>query len=317
MAVEAKDDVVEVVRFGSFARIGIVRHKSTDNFGAKTMSLSFPSCPSVLPNGGAVAIPADSVALPDDVTFPKGTPLQLEYHHSRWHDVFVLEDRGAKILLRYLGYSSGWDEPKLRDEFIVAKETLKALESPETVKEFAKNIREESNSTSKSKIRIKRYTVTIKVPRGAKFVPDDVTVERGTPLAACYATKWNPITAISENEDGSLHVHWDDYSDAFDCNMLRSELIIRNETLAKLKKKTEFDSVDLGKLKTDHRMWTDSTGQHKIEAVYQSHSNTEVTLNAKSGKVITMPLEKLSEEDQELLSKIDVPSENPFETFSK
>ena len=276
----------------------------------------------VLPNGGSVAIPRDAVPLPKDVTFPVGTPLKLEYHHSKWHDVFVVKDNGADIELRYKGYGANWDKTKSRDEFIVTRDTLKALKSPKSVKQFAKNVAEESTSggaTAKSNVKIKRYKVSIDLPRGAKFVPDDISVEKGTPLAACYASKWNPITAISENEDGSLHVHWDDYGDSFNCNMLRSELIIENRTLAKLKKKkkTVADSVDSEKLKTDFRMWTDSTGNHKIEAVYDSHSDTEVTLNAKSGKVITMPLDKLSKEDRDLLSKIGQATDNPFETFSK
>jgi len=54
-------------------------------------------------------IPDGSVPLPDNVTFPTGTPLQLEYHHSKWHNVFVIKDNGGTIELRYEGWESKWD----------------------------------------------------------------------------------------------------------------------------------------------------------------------------------------------------------------
>lgn len=38
---------------------------------------------------------------------------------------------------------------------------------------------------------------------------------------------WNPITALSENSDGTLNVHWDDYSSGFDCIMERDQLLIQ------------------------------------------------------------------------------------------
>jgi hypothetical protein len=50
-----------------------------------------------------------------------------------------------------------------------------------------------------------------------------------------------------------------------------------------------------------YRIWTDSTGKHTIEAKYSGISRGKVLLKKKDGKTIKVPLEKMSEEDQEWL----------------
>ena len=76
----------------------------------------------------------------------------------------------------------------------------------------------------------KSYPVSIAVPDHSQSIPASATVLPGTRLQACYANKWNPITAPSENEDGSLNVRWDDYGPDFDCSMIRTQLIIEKTT---------------------------------------------------------------------------------------
>jgi|GEM_PF-6101410 len=49
------------------------------------------------------------------------------------------------------------------------------------------------------------------------------------------------------------------------------------------------------------RTWTDSTGQHKLEAVFLRVENGQVQLQRKDGKITTMPLERLSAPDRELI----------------
>jgi SLA1 homology domain 1, SHD1 len=56
------------------------------------------------------------------------------------------------------------------------------------------------------------------------------------------------------------------------------------------------------------RMWTDSSGKHKIEAEFKSLKDGKVTLLKPDGKIIRIDLEKLSTEDQQLANKL---AENP------
>lgn len=65
------------------------------------------------------------------------------------------------------------------------------------------------------------------------------------------------------------------------------------------------------------RMWTDSTGKHKIEAKLVTADTLSVKLLRKvDGKTVTVPKDKLSQADQEFLRQLaaqDEPSANPFD----
>lgn len=274
-------------------------------------------------------IPAGAIPLADDVDLPPGTPLLLDYHGMKWHLVYAINSDSQHVTLRYDGYGANWDESKPRSKILITEETLKKLKVPAEVEKFAKNIAGEPagagtsfphSRTSNRTIRHKRYPINIAVPKGAQFVPDDLKVEEGTPLAGCWARKWHPITVIHENDDGSIYVHWDEFSDGFNCNMVRSELIIEDKTVKVIRKKMEQSSAapdtnsqsSQAELQKTLRTWIDASGAHKIEAYYVSHSETQVTLKTDAGREINLPLEKLSEKDQALLHGLKPASENPF-----
>jgi hypothetical protein len=52
------------------------------------------------------------------------------------------------------------------------------------------------------------------------------------------------------------------------------------------------------------RVWADSTGQHKIEAEFVEVAEGKVTLRKKDGSLAVLPLERLSEEDQDFLASL-------------
>ena len=131
------------------------------------------------------------------------------------------------------------------------------------------------------------------MPKNCQFVPDAAKLSAGTPLGACYGGKWCPITFLSHNEDGTLNVRWDDYGPAFDCSMLRAELIIENRVLQK--------SGTKGRLRT----WIDSTGKHRVKARLVEKSESQVTLKTTEGKVVTLPISKLSSRDKKYLDGLD------------
>ncbi len=83
---------------------------------------------------------------------------------------------------------------------------------------------------------LKRYTVSADLPGNAEFVPNTAKLTKGTKLQACFQSKWYPITTLSENDDGSVNVRWDDWGAEYDCSMLRSELIIEKSVLSSLGK---------------------------------------------------------------------------------
>ena len=60
-------------------------------------------------------------------------------------------------------------------------------------------------------------------------------------------------------------------------------------------------SGDDGKLL---RSWTDSSGKRQLEATYCGYDACVVKLENRSGRLVSMPLEKLSESDQKLVRAI-------------
>ena len=59
------------------------------------------------------------------------------------------------------------------------------------------------------------------------------------------------------------------------------------------------------------RVWVDSTGKYKIEATLVSHTDSTVKLRRGDGRIIEMPIKKLSAEDRAFLESYN---DNPFET---
>ncbi len=51
------------------------------------------------------------------------------------------------------------------------------------------------------------------------------------------------------------------------------------------------------------RTWTDASGAHKMEAKFSGMTAGNVKLTKRDGSVLTLPLEKLSDEDQEWIKK--------------
>jgi hypothetical protein len=66
-------------------------------------------------------------------------------------------------------------------------------------------------------------------------------------------------------------------------------------------------------LRVRFRTWTDASGEFKVEAVLVKVDEDSVTLRRKDGKVITIPVSRLSKDDQELLKDAAAKSKNPFD----
>ena len=52
------------------------------------------------------------------------------------------------------------------------------------------------------------------------------------------------------------------------------------------------------------RKWTDSTGKFSVEAEFVEFKDGKVRLKKEDGEIVTVPLEKLSQEDQQFIHSI-------------
>ncbi len=240
-----------------------------------------------------IPIPSDSMVVPADMKIKAGVKLFACYGRS-WNPLTALgENEDGTLNIRWDKYGSAWDNSMARSELIIKRDMGQTLrENPEAVAEVIPPLRRKS------------YAVKIPVPTGSQFVPADVKLKPNTKLQACYAGRWCPITFLSHASDGTLNVHWDDYSSGFDCSMVRTELIIRDQDLPKT---PVSDDAMAGA-----RTFTDATGRFKVKATIQNQTESEVTLLTEKGKVVTLPISKLSDADQEFL-RSTADAVNPFE----
>jgi len=217
----------------------------------------------VLP-GSKLIIPAGAQPLPNDLVLPIGTPLLYDYS-IKWRDVYVVKSENGKITLRYKGFRATWDTTQSRSKFLIHAETLKQLDQPDIADKFAANIELEE-------------------------FPSKLNASSSLPSKRKFRLKDYPID--------SVHVRWDRYGAGFDCNMKRSQLVIQNETARELtlnqasKNEAAIDPVE--KLAKTLRVWTDSTGEYKIEAYYVANTKTKITLKTAEGREFDMPFSKLS-----------------------
>jgi hypothetical protein len=65
------------------------------------------------------------------------------------------------------------------------------------------------------------------------------------------------------------------------------------------------------------RTWTDNTGKHKTEAEFVSLNNEKVTLRKANGKTISVPLSRLSDEDQKLAESLAAKQDSSTEDANR
>ncbi len=303
---------------------------------AKSDPSQFKLSVRVLPDSRLI-IPAGAIPLADDVELPPGTPLILDGDYQ-WKNIFVVEAEDDEIRVRYEGYEADWDEKKPREKFLIEEKTLALLSQPDKVKKFAKNLvssrakqeaewearqkshEEESAARSKqirdkvaeaqSRIQRQMYAIDIPIPKRDKSSRPTSNWKRELLLPSAGASSGNLSPSCARTRTAASMSVGTTGQSAFDSDIAREQLIIENKTVRKLRRKPAAATDDL---KTVLRTWTDVTGKHKIEATLVSKTDSEVTLKTDAGREITLPLEKLSEEDRALLSGEQLADDdNPF-----
>jgi hypothetical protein len=184
----------------------------------------------------SIAVPDHSVFVPADAKLNAGTKLEACFAGA-WNPITTLsENDDGSLNVRWDDWGPQFDCSMIRGELIVRREVLKGLDYPMASLPAVTTRPSTSGKPSglapqSAKKPLKSYLVTIAVPADSQLVPAGARLPSGTRLQACYLAKWNPITLLAENDDGTLTVRWDDYGEAFDCRMIRSELIVKQSLL--------------------------------------------------------------------------------------
>jgi len=74
-----------------------------------------------------------------------------------------------------------------------------------------------------SQYSLKRYKISIPVPTGYAVVDAASDVKVGMKLGACYAGRWESVTVVAINNDGTITCNWDNYP-SFTYRMMREDL---------------------------------------------------------------------------------------------
>ncbi|MFN0052335.1 MAG: hypothetical protein ACKV0T_09085 [Planctomycetales bacterium] len=183
----------------------------------------------------SISVPEHSVVVPPNAKLTPGTRLEACWS-GKWNPITTLsENADGSINVRWDEFGAAFDCGMVRGELIIRKEVLKQFGefpvSPSTVATPLPGAANDAASVDPKPKPLKSYPVTIAVPADSQVVPADAKLPPGTRLQACWAGKWNPITLLSENQDGNLTVRWDDFGAPYDCSMIRKELIVKSDDL--------------------------------------------------------------------------------------
>ncbi|WP_432797915.1 SHD1 domain-containing protein [Poriferisphaera sp. WC338] len=296
--------------------------------------------------GSDSPIPEGMVPLPSNTKLVIGTPLYQD--QLGWKKCFVAYASGNNVTIRSENnLNPAFDKDKKYSELLIEEKTLKQLEHPKSsFSKFAKNLIPQKTSQRKRfkktpeqalllkggyafarPLARKDHPIRDRIPSSAQPLPHGIPLPAGTQLQACFFRDLEPVTVLSTNHDGSVNIHWDDRNDSWDCSLTRDQLVISKRMLSKLnaatKRAARKETLQQAKqtaalikeLQTNLRTWTDSSGQHRIQATFlrRTEDNTVVLLTSDS-KEIVLPFNKLSEEDQAILTPIPAEVENPFKT---
>lgn len=285
--------------------------KPEDLARAKTDPTSFEPSGNTLVDG-TLLLPDNAVALDANMKLVPGTPLLFAFGDD-WNDVILTKTTGTSLSTRGVKFPHMPRTSKMT-ELAIAKSTVEKLNQPDIAAEFAANLTSGDDEgfgggpTHRHR-HIHDYEIKSRIPKTCVVVPDDIEIPAGTTVAGCFHFDWSPATVTANNDDGTLDIDWTKQADAWNGPVRRNQLIIQKKDLLRIKRNATKKSKDLAKTE---RVWTDLSGDHKIKATFVSKTEDEVTLRMEAGYEKTLPIAKLCEEDQELLSKVKATVENPF-----
>jgi hypothetical protein len=157
----------------------------------------------------------------------------------------------------------------------------------------------------------RQYGGTASVESTARVVTKDTPLYVGQILQLKEHWRWVPADILEVLGDGTVKVHPRGWStNAWDKAVTRENLqLAPDELFQPYKSPTAGPAVAL-------RTWSDSTGTFKIEATYLGLSDGKVQLKRQDGREISVPLDRLSPQDQQYVQQAQQAAkqpQNPFE----
>ncbi|MFO1021222.1 MAG: ribosomal protein L7/L12 [Planctomycetales bacterium] len=187
---------------------------------------------------GLRPLPDDLEPVTESTPLVPGTPLKAE-RGLEWEDLTVAELRSnghVRVYRDKIPSAAATDMD--RNALAISRTTLEQLKQPDAVKKFKEKAESLENSIErKAALRRsrKRYPITLSLPDDTEKVTRDMALEVGTPLAAQWGQSWYDLTVKGLNKDGTVFVHWNKFSDHWDEDLERDDLIISKRELARLK----------------------------------------------------------------------------------
>lgn len=168
-----------------------------------------------------ISLPPGYALVTEDAVVTDGTKLKACYAGS-WSPVTaVASNEDGTITCSWDDYP-GFTYRMVRQDLILADGTNSS--QPSAVQPTPSP----SNPFPAQQYRLKRYPIKIAVPRGMSVLTDKSEVKVGMKLGACYAGKWDSVTVVEINDDGTISCSWDNWN-GITYRMMREDLIMKGK----------------------------------------------------------------------------------------
>ncbi|MEM6470648.1 MAG: SHD1 domain-containing protein [Planctomycetota bacterium] len=277
-----------------------------------------------LPGGPTVQVlPGTTAAIPDQAKVLStvqnsvhGMPVKFAYM-QKLHDGFLIDRRGTKARVRYSFASRQHEKDVEAFTVIVEKGIIDQLGRPGFDTAMAKNL--DVHNSKAASLGMRDYPMRGVIPRTHERVPENVTIPSQTALQAWWGSKFYDVKSLADSPVGPIPVRWADWSESWDCRILREQLIIAKSDLRRIQKARGDRRLAGSNASQDAsskmRFWTDTTGKFRVKAEFVCLENGNVTLLSDQGKTIRVPLDRLSKTDQASAQELQNEEQNPFQVI--
>lgn len=169
-----------------------------------------------LPEGYRLVDPADK--------FEAGTKLKANWGTSWFFVTIVAVNSDGTITCNWDDFPS-YTYKMVREDLITVNEQASSIATPNTAPPPPVTFPPTIPQKTLQQYSLKRYPITIPVPKGYETVAPNAKVKVGSKLQACYASHWEFVTVVAVNEDGTITCNWDNWK-SFTYKMVRDDLII-------------------------------------------------------------------------------------------
>lgn len=154
----------------------------------------------------------------------------------------------------------------------------------------------------------KAYDSHMPVKSTGRAVTDSSQLYVGQFVQAKLYASWFAVEILELRPDGKVLVRKRGFAPQ-EHTISKSDIQLAPDELDQPNKPASLASTAPGP-----RTWSDATGSFKVEAIFVKSADGKVTLRRTDGREVTVPLDRLSTEDQKYVEKAAAkPVQNPFE----